>query len=111
MVDPAPGANAGTEPEGFTLRKGFEPQLSLPLAVLPQGLLRRSASRVPRWFVGAAYCMAGRRGGVFAHPGTMSSTLLLPEQALSSAPKINNAAMRIMTGGSTAAQARADYLV
>jgi hypothetical protein len=29
----------------------------------------------------------------------MSSTLLLPEQAASSAAKINNAPMRIMTGG------------
>jgi hypothetical protein len=49
--------------------------------------------------LGAAYCVAGRRGGVFAHPGTMSSTLLLPEQAPSNGPKINNATMRIMTGG------------
>jgi hypothetical protein len=58
---------------------------------------------VPRpseWFLGAAYCVAGRRGGgVFAHAGTMSSSLLLPEQLASSAPKIATTRMRIMTGG------------
>jgi hypothetical protein len=40
--------------------------------------------------------MAGRRGGVFAHSGTMPSILLLPEQLASSTPKIDMTAMRIM---------------
>jgi hypothetical protein len=63
---------------------------------------RGSAASVPRpseWFLGAAYCVAGRRGGVFAHAGTMSSSLLLPEQLASSAPKIATTRIRIMTGG------------
>jgi hypothetical protein len=34
-----------------------------------------------------------------AREGTMSSILLLPEQAASALPKINNATKRIMTGG------------
>jgi hypothetical protein len=58
--------------------------------------VRGSVSRVPRlskWFLRAVDCVAGR--GV-APAGTMSSNLLLPEQAASSAPKIDITTMRIM---------------
>jgi hypothetical protein len=45
-------------------------------------------------FLRAVYCVAGC--GVFAQVGTTPSTLLLPEQAASSAAKMNAATMRIM---------------
>jgi hypothetical protein len=50
-----------------------------------------------RRFLRATYCGVGR-GGVFAHAGTMSSTLLLAEQAASRVPKISNTTRRIMAG-------------
>ena len=52
---------------------------------LASGWLRPST-----WFLSATYC-AARGGVVFAHAGTMPSALLLPEQAASRVPKINNA--------------------
>jgi hypothetical protein len=47
--------------------------------------------------LGAAYCVASRRGGAFAQSGTISSSLLLPEQPASSALKIHTTRMRSMT--------------
>jgi hypothetical protein len=41
--------------------------------------------------------VAGRGGGVFAQSGTMSPSLLLPEQLASSALKIDITRIRIMT--------------
>ena len=48
------------------------------------------------WVLRALYCVAGC-GGVFAQAGTMSSTLLLPEQAASSAVRTEMTTMRSMT--------------
>ena len=66
-----------------------------------------SVSDLPRRskrFSCASYLATPERGGVSldkppAREGRMSSILLLPEQAASALPKINNATMRIMTGG------------
>jgi hypothetical protein len=60
--------------------------------------------RPSKRFSCASYLAVPERGGVSfdkppAREGTMSSILLLPEQAASTLPKINNATMRIMTGG------------
>jgi hypothetical protein len=41
---------------------------------------------------------------MFAHAGTMFSTLLLPEQAVSRIPKINKTEMRAKALGSMAAE-------
>src|SRR6516162_6925736 len=61
------------------------------------GVARGSEASVVRWFLGAAYCAVGCRGGVFAQLGTISSSLLLPEQLASSALKIPTTRMRSMT--------------
>jgi hypothetical protein len=60
--------------------------------------------RPSKRFSCASYFAVPERGGApFDKPpareGRMSSILLLPEQAVSTLPKINNATMRIMTGG------------
>src|SRR5262249_17572044 len=63
------------------------------------GGARCSAASGPRpwtWVLRALYCIAGC-GGVFAQAGTMSSTLLLPEQAASSAARTDMTTMRTMT--------------
>src|SRR5262249_62238808 len=60
---------------------------------------RGSAASGPRpwtWVLRALYCVAGC-GGVFAQAGTMSSTLLLPEQAASSAARTDMTTKRTMT--------------
>jgi hypothetical protein len=62
------------------------------------GLLPCSASglfRPSERFLRAAGC-APARGDVFAHAGTISSTLLLPEQAASSIPNAAITTMRTM---------------
>src|SRR5262249_16100220 len=63
------------------------------------GGARCSAASGPRpwtWVLRALYWVAGW-GGVFAQAGTMSSTLLLPEQAASSAARTDMKTMRTMT--------------
>jgi len=59
--------------------------------------------RTSKRFSCASYLAVPDGGGVAfdeppAREGRMSSILLLPEQAASTLPKINNATMRIMTG-------------
>ena len=62
------------------------------LAVVPASVL--GALRLSKVLLGAVYCVAGC-GGAF--PRKRSSTLLLPEQLASTAPKMETTRMRIMT--------------
>ena len=62
------------------------------LAVVPASLL--GELRLSNVFLRAVYCAAGC-GGAF--PRRRPSTLLLPEQLASSAPKMDTTRMRIMT--------------
>ena len=62
------------------------------LAVVPASVL--GELRLPKVLLRAVYCVVGY-GGAFAR--RRSSTLLLPEQLASSAPKMDTTRMRIMT--------------
>jgi hypothetical protein len=62
------------------------------LAVVPASVV--GELRLPKVLLRAVYCVVGY-GGAFARRS--SSTLLLPEQLASSAPKMDTTRMRIMT--------------
>jgi hypothetical protein len=96
--DPAKSSLLFTRALNLTFFASCGPATGVPRGSAA-GIPRGSAARIPRpcecWFLGVAYCVAGLDGGVFAQSGTMSPSLLLPEQLASSAFKTGIIRIRI----------------